>query len=696
MGKEMNDLVQKKKATALANTLNIVTAFVVVSIIGIIIIPMPTFVLDLLLVLNIALAITILVLTLFTHSVLEFLSFPTLLLVTTMIRLGLNISSTRLILSEGDAGAVIETFGSFVAGNNYIVGAVLFVIIVIVQILVVTNGASRVAEVSARFTLDAMPGKQMAIDADLNSGLITEESAKMRRSNLEKEANFYGAMDGASKFVKGDAIAGIIITLINLVGGIAIHSLQGDYSIGEALSHFGQLTIGDGLVSQIPSLLISVASGILVTRTSNEKGFGDTISSELFRTPQVMYIVATLLAIFSLVPGFPFFPFILLATGLVVAGYLVSESQKLNDTKELDNQRRLAKKTESAPVEETASQFQVDRIAVELGYGLIPLASEDQESNLTSQIAAIRKQLSYEMGILLNPIRIRDNLQMSQHDYVIKIKGNQVATGTLYPDKFLVVEPGGIEEEIEGIDAKEPAFGLDALWVNDRNKEIAELNDYTVVDPLTVLVTHVKEVMKNNADELLGRQEVKELLEGLKNEYNVVIEELIPDILQLGDVQKVLQRLLREFVPITDLVTILETLADYGNTTKDHETLTEYVRQALKRTIVKEHIDNEGTLNVLAIHPEVEERVSSSMQKSTQGTIPVLQPQEVTRLFDSITQQSARLSAQGLPFVLLTAPKIRPAMKNLLSFNFPELAVLSLNEIPNNSAIESVGTVTMD
>ncbi|GEK89341.1 flagellar biosynthesis protein FlhA [Alkalibacterium putridalgicola] len=691
----MNNPAVKSKPAALSNYLNIIIAFVVVSIIGIIIIPMPPFILDILLVVNISLSITILVLTLFTHSVLEFLSFPTLLLVTTMIRLGLNISSTRLILSIGDAGSVIETFGSFVAGDNYIVGAVLFIIIVIVQILVVTNGASRVAEVSARFTLDAMPGKQMAIDADLNSGLITEELAKSRRSNLEKEANFYGAMDGASKFVKGDAIAGIIITLINLIGGIAIHSLQGSYTIGKALNHFGQLTIGDGLVSQIPSLLISVASGILVTRTANEKGFGDTIGGELFHTPQVMYIVATLLAIFALVPGFPFFPFILLATGLVVAGYLVGESQKTTAEEEMDSQRQAAMKQESGPVEETASQFQVDRIAVELGYGLIPLASEEQESNLTSQIAAIRKQLSYEMGILLNPIRIRDNLQMSQYDYVIKIKGNQVASGTLYPDKFLVVEPGGIEDEIEGIDAKEPAFGLDALWVNDRNKEIAELNDYTVVDPLTVLVTHVKEMMKTNADELLGRQEVKELLEGLKEDYNVVIEELIPDILQLGDVQKVLQRLLREYVPITDLVTILETLADYGNTTKDHETLTEYVRQSLKRTIVREHIDNQGTLNVLAVHPDVEERVSSSIQKSTQGSIPVLQPQEVNRLFDSITQQSTMLSAQGIPFVLLTAPKIRPAVKNLLSFNFPELAVLSLNEIPNDSVIESVGTVTM-
>jgi flagellar biosynthesis protein FlhA len=692
----MNNPMAAKRKAALANTLNIIIAFVVVSIIGIIIIPMPTFILDFLLVVNISLGITILVLTLFTHSVLDFLSFPTLLLITTMVRLGLNISSTRLILSQGDAGQVIDTFGSFVAGNNYIVGAVLFVIIVVVQIMVVTNGASRVAEVSARFTLDAMPGKQMAIDADLNSGLITEEQAKLRRSNLEKEANFYGAMDGASKFVKGDAIAGIIITLINLVGGIAIHSLQGDYAIGEALAHFGQLTIGDGLVSQIPSLLISVASGILVTRTANEKAFGDTIGGELFHTPQVMYIVGTLMVIFAMVPGFPFFPFILLATGLFVAGYLVSESQKATEQDVAAQNLQAAASREAEPVEESASQFQVDRIAVEIGYGLIPLANEDQDSSMTDQIAAIRKQLSYELGILLNPIRIRDNLQMAQHDYVIKIKGNEVAQGTLYPDKFLVVEPGGMEEEIDGIDAKEPAFGLDALWVTEKNKEIAELHDYTVVDPLTVLVTHVKEVMKQNADELLGRQEVKELLEGLKEHYSVVIDELIPDILQLGDVQKVLQRLLREGVPITDLVTILETLADYGNTTKEHETLTEYVRQALKRTIVKEHMDDRNTLNVLAVHPEVEERLASSIQKSTQGSIPVLQPQEVNQLFDSINQQSAMLTAQGIPFVLLTSPKIRPAMRNLLSFNFPDLTVLSLNEIPNECAIESTGMVSMN
>ncbi|MEC6747132.1 flagellar biosynthesis protein FlhA [Marinilactibacillus sp. XAAS-LB27] len=690
----MNQASTTRK-NGIGNYLNIFIAFVVVSIIGIIMIPMPTFILDLLLVVNISLAITILVLTLFTHSVLDFLSFPTLLLVTTMFRLGLNISSTRLILSEGDAGQVIDTFANFVAGNNYIVGAVLFIIIVLVQVLVVTNGASRVAEVSARFTLDAMPGKQMAIDADLNSGLIDEGQAKTRRTNLEREANFYGAMDGASKFVKGDAIAGIVITIINLIGGILIHSMQGNYTIIEAIEQFGKLTIGDGLVSQIPSLLISVASGILVTRTSNQKGFGDTIGRELFNVPQVMFIVSALMVAFAIIPGFPVFPFLVLSVALGVTGYLVNEGQK-HDAEDLDKQQQMTESEQPVIREEdSVSSFQVDRISIEIGYGLIPLANEDQESNLTNQIAAVRKQLSFEKGILLNPIRIRDNLQMGQNEYVIKIKGNEIASGELYTDRFLVVEPGGADEtfDFEGIPAIEPAFGLDALWVTDKNKELAELHDFTVVDPLTVLITHLKEVIKKNAHELLGRQEVKELLEGIKDQYNVVIDELIPDILQLGDVQKVLQNLLQEDVAITDLVTILETLADYGQTTKDHETLTEYVRQSLRRTVIKPHLDEQGTLNILTVHPETEEILSTSVQKSSAGSIPVLQPQMVTKLFDSINQQHTVLNAQGVPHVLLTAPKIRPAIKNLIAFNFPELSVISLNEVPNDCALETVGMV---
>lgn len=687
-----NALLQKM--TSWTKYLNVVTAFMVVAVIGMIVIPMPAPLLDVLLVMNIALSIIILVLTLFTRSVLEFTSFPTLLLLTTMIRLALSISATRLVLTEGQAGAVIDTFATVVAGNNYIVGAVIFIIIVIVQMMVVTNGSSRVSEVSARFTLDAMPGKQMAIDADLNSGLITEGEAKKRRAELQQETNFYGAMDGASKFVKGDSIAGIIITLITLIGGIVIHSVQGTFTAMEAIEHIGKVTIGAGLVNQIPSLLISIASGILVTRTANDQGLGETLGKELFSTSQVMYVVAAVMGLFAIIPGFPTIPFALIGVLMGVAGYLLSENEKSEAVKQQKRDERTAamQMETKEPEEEKVSSFQVDPIAIEIGYGLIPLADEEKESNLTNHIAAVRKQFSHEMGILLSPVRIRDNLQLEPNAYSIKIKGNEVASGTLYIDKYMVVEPGG-DFEIEGILAKEPAFGLDALWIGEKEREKAELYGYTVVDPLTVLVTHLKEVIRQNAHDLLGRQEVKQLLEGIKESYSVVIDELIPDVLRLGEVQKVLQNLLKENIPINDLVTILETLADYGNATKDTETLTEYVRQALRRTVVQPHLDGEGTLTVVTVHPDVEEQISQSIQKSSQGSIPVLQPQFITELFDSINSHHNQLMAQGVPHVLLTSPKIRPAVKNLISFNFPDLAVLSLNEVPNEINLETAGMI---
>lgn len=674
--------------------INVFMAFFVVSAIAMMIIPLSPILLDLFLVINIALSVMILVLTLFTHSVLEFTSFPTMLLITTMIRLALNISSTRLILTEGNAGQVIETFASVATGNNYVVGAIIFIIIVVVQMLVVTSGSSRVAEVSARFTLDAMPGKQMAIDADLNAGLITEDEAKQKRNDLQRESNFYGAMDGASKFVKGDAIASIVITLINLIGGIIIHSLQGSYTVMEAIEHFGKLSIGDGLVSQIPSLMISVASGILVTRTANEKGLGETVTSELFNTAQVLYIVAVIMAVFAMVPGFPTFVFLFIGILFGTGGYLAQQSEK---EKEVVEARRRIEHAEqmSAPVEapeDSVSSFQVDAIAIEIGYGLISLADEEKESNLTNQIATIRNQTSYEKGIILPAVRIRDNLQLNANAYSIKIKGNEVANGMLYTDKYMVVEPGGIFE-IEGIPTKEPAFGMDALWIDEKNREKAELYDYTVVDPLTVLITHLKEIINQNAHELLGRQEVKNLLEGIKDKYNVVIDELIPDILRLGEVQKVLQNLLKENIPINDLVTILETLADYGNITKDTETLTEYVRQALKRTIVKDYLDTEGKLTVVTVSPNLDEMIGQSIQKSSNGSVPVLQSQVITEIFNSINLQHNQLVQQGIPHVILTSPKIRPAMKNLISFNFPDLAVLSLNEVPNDVDIETGGMI---
>ena len=676
------------------NTINVFMAFFVVATVAMMIIPLSPGLLDLFLIVNMALSIIIMVLSFFTHSVLEFTSFPTMLLITTIIRLALNISATRLILTEGIAGRVIETFAILATGNNYVVGAIIFIIIIVVQMLVVTSGSGRVAEVSARFTLDAMPGKQMAIDSDLNSGLITEPEAKQKRNDLQRESNFYGAMDGASKFVKGDSIASIIITLINLLGGMIIHSVQGNFTIVEAMEHFGRLSIGSGLVSQIPSLMISVASGVLVTRTANEKGLGETVTSELFNTASVLYIVAAMMAIFAIVPGFPTVGFLAIGVLVGATGYVAQQNTEQN---EKDEARRLLMQTEQAAVqerepEESVFAFQVDQIAIEIGYGLISLADENKDSNLTSQITSIRNQVSYEMGIVLPSVRIRDNLQLESNVYSIKIKGNEVARGILYADKYMVIEPGGMFE-IEGIPAKEPAYGMDALWIDEANREKAELYDYTVVDALTVLITHLREVINQNAYELLGRQEVKELLEGIKDKYNVVIDELIPDVLRLGEVQKVLQNLLKEGIPINDLVTILETLADYGNVTKDTEMLTEYVRQALSRTITSQFLDAEGKLTVMTVSPNLDEMIGQSIQKSSNGSVPVLQSNVITEIFNSINAQHNQLVSLGVPHVILTSPKIRPAMKNLISFNFPDIAVLSLNEIPNDVDIETGGMI---
>ena len=683
----------KKTIIRITKYSDIVIAFFVVAIIGVIIIPIPSQILDLLLILNMALSLTILLLTLFTNRVLEFSTFPTLLLITTMFRLALNISSTRLILSEGNAGRVINAFGDFVAANNYIVGAIIFIIIILVQMVVVTSGASRVSEVTARFTLDAMPGKQMAIDADLNSGLIDEDTAKKRRQDLQREAGFYGSMDGASKFVKGDAIAGIIITIINLVGGILLFSVREGMGALEALDVFGKLTIGAGLVSQIPSLLISIASGIIVTRSEDDNSFGKSLEGELFRSGKVILITASMMVLIGIVPGFPTVPFLLMAIILGVVGYLLIENEKSEKEYENSKAETIAQRTNTQEIENRVLTFQVEPISLEIGYGLITLTDENNDNNIISHIMAIRKQCAGELGIILNPIRIRDNLQLNANEYIIKIKGNKIDSGELYLNKYMVIEPGGSDFEFDGIPAKEPAFGLDALWIDEGDKEKADINGYTVVDAVVVLITHLKEIIKSHSHELLGRQEVKSLLEGIKDKYNVVIDELIPDIMTLGEVQKVLQNLLKENVPINDLVTILETLADNGTMIKDTETLTEQVRQALKRTIVKPYISQDGTLSVITIHPDMEEYIGSNIQRSVTGSIPVLKPEAITQIFDNIRIVSDNLLLTGIQFVILASPKIRVALKNLISYTFPQIAVLSLNEIPNNIEIEVLGMV---
>ncbi|MFW8051979.1 flagellar biosynthesis protein FlhA [Vagococcus fluvialis] len=680
------------------NYSDIIVSFVVVSVIGLIIIPLPSSFLDFLIIINITVGINILLITLFTKNVLEFATFPTLLLLTTMFRLGLNIASTRLVLTKGNAGKVIDAFADVVAGNNYVVGAVIFIIITIIQMVVVTNGAGRVSEVSARFTLDAMPGKQMAIDADLSSGLITEDEAKERRKNLQREASFYGAMDGASKFVKGDAIAGIIITLINLVGGILIFSVGQGMELTEALNKFGKLTIGDGLVSQIPSLLISVSSGIIVTRSDDNNTFGSAISKDFFPNPLIAGIVAAVLFIMGLVPGFPLIPFFILGAGFGFIAFKKYQNQDLEDQKlaEQKQEMLLLQKEQELEEDDTVSSFQVEPVSIEIGYTLIPMTDDSLDNSLMKQIINIRKQCAHELGVLLTPIRIRDNLQLGPNDYCIKIKGNEVARGEIYTNKLMVINPENEQLNLEGIEAKEPAFGLDALWIDERDKDVAEIHGATIVEPVTVIATHLKEVIFSNTAELLGRQEVKHLLEGIKDKYNVVIDELIPDILRLGEVQKVLQNLLREQIPINDLVTILETLADFGMMTKDIEVLTEHVRQALKRTISKQYLGTDGVLRVITIHPELEDMIAKNTQKTTSGSIPVLKPEIINQVFDSINSVHQKLTAENVPHVILASPNTRVMFKKLISYNFPNLAVLSLNEVPNEVAIETVGMISLN
>lgn len=680
------------------NYSDVIVSFVVVLIIGLIIIPLPSSFLDFLIIINITVGINILLITLFTKNVLEFATFPTLLLLTTMFRLGLNIASTRLVLTQGNAGKVIDAFADVVAGNNYIVGAVIFVIITIIQIVVVTNGAGRVSEVSARFTLDAMPGKQMAIDADLSSGLISEDEAKERRKNLQREASFYGAMDGASKFVKGDAIAGIIITIINLIGGILIFSVGQGMDVTEALNKFGKLTIGDGLVSQIPSLLISISSGIIVTRSDDNNTFGSAISKDFFPNPLIAGIVAAVLFIMGIVPGFPFFPFFVLGLGFAFIAFKKYQGEGLAEQKLVEEKKELLllQKEQELEEDDTVSSFQVEPISIEIGYALIPMTDDSLDNSLMRQIINIRKQCAHELGVLLTPIRIRDNLQLAPNDYCIKIKGNEVARGEIYPNKLMVINPENEDFQLDGIEAKEPAFGLDALWIDQKDKDIADIHGATIVEPVTVIATHLKEVIFSNTAELLGRQEVKHLLEGIKEKYNVVIDELIPDILRLGEVQKVLQNLLREQIPINDLVTILETLADYGMMTKDIEVLTEHVRQSLKRTIVKQYLGPDGVLRVMTIHPEIEEMISKNVQKTTSGSIPVLKPEIITQIFDSINRTHQLLTAENVQHVILASPNTRVTFKKLISYNFPNLAVVSLNEVPNEVQIETVGMISLN
>lgn len=684
----------------LSDNVEVFVTIGIIMIVLMIIIPLPSWMLDILLAFNLLISLIVLLTTMFTKEILEFSVFPTLLLVTTLFRIGLNISSTRLILGQGEAGKVIEAFGNFVVGGNYIVGFILFIIIVIVQFVVITNGAGRVSEVSARFTLDAMPGKQMSIDADLSAGIITEEEAKDRRRKMQLEADFYGSMDGASKFVKGDAISGIAIVAINLIGGVVIGMLMMDLPAMEALQKFALLTIGDGLVSQIPALLISTSSGILVTRSASEKTLGKELSEQMTTYPKVLLIAGGILGVLGLIPSLPGGVFLSVSAVCIISALAIRKSKK---SKTLQPQGDYSPIDAEADSEISASRepenvltlLNVEPLEIEIGYGLIPLADQSSGGDLLDRITGVRRQCAVEMGIIVQPIRIRDNLQLATNEYAIKVKSTVIAKGEILCNHYLAIDSFGEGIPIDGITTVEPTFGLPAVWIPDSKKEEAEIMGITVVDPTTVLVTHLAEVIKKYAHELLGRQEVKMLIDNIQENYSAVVEELIPNLLTIGEVQKVLQNLLKERVPVRDLVTILESLADNATTTKDIELLTEYARFSLARTICRSLIDENNTIKVSALDMNLEQIIGDSIQKSFQGSYPALDPETTQKIFEAITNNINTVQYNNGQVVLLCSPRIRPALRKLTEIVFPDITILSMNEIPTDVQIETIGMVSI-
>ncbi len=670
----------------LKNT-DIIFAFGVIFILGLMVIPLPAYLLDFFLAINITMAILILIVSLYISSPLDISVFPGLLLVLTIFRLSLNISSTRLILLNGYAGKVIETFGAFVVGGSYVVGFIIFLILVIIQFMVIVKGSGRISEVAARFTLDAMPGKQMAIDADLNSGLITEAEARKRREDIAREAEFFGSMDGASKFVKGDAMAGLIINAINIVGGIIIGVVQNGMSFSDALQNYTILTIGDGLVSQVPALLIATAAGMVVTKNAEGKSLDSQMKIQLLGNPRVLGTVAGAVLLFSIVPGMPTIPFLLLGGGLATATVFVNKNKETL----LEEENVEPEETEETE-EKVEGYLQVDPVEVEIGYGLISLVDESQGGNLFQKISSTRKFVALEYGVLVPPVRVRDNLQLNPNEYIIKIKGNVVTKYEIYTDRFLAMNSGNISEKLSGIPTKDPAFGLEGVWITEAEKDKAELIGYTVVDAVSVLSTHLQETIKKNFDKILTRQAVKQLLENLKEDYPAVIEDISPDTLPLGTIQKVLQSLLKELIPIKDLVQILESLIDYSKVTKNVEVLTEYVRHSLGETIASLYKDENNVIHAVAVGENLEEFITNSLAQHGDATQTLgLTPEMLTKLNNAISEQLDVLRQLGYVPIFITSATIRPYLFRLINSTFPDVVLLSYTELPANIEIEFIG-----
>ncbi|PKN81519.1 MAG: flagellar biosynthesis protein FlhA [Chloroflexi bacterium HGW-Chloroflexi-9] len=674
---------------------DVALAITVLAVIGLMIVPVPPMVLSLLIVANFAASVTIMLIAMYTREVLSFSVFPSLLLLVTLFRLAINIASTRLILLYGDAGSVIDAFGEFVIGGSLIVGIVVFLILLVIQFVVITNGAGRVAEVAARFTLDAMPGKQMSIDADLNAGLISDTEARTRRAKISAEADFYGAMDGASKFVKGDAVAGLIITSINLIGGMTIGIVQQGLAPGEAVSAFSILTVGDGLVSQIPALLVSTATGIIVTRAASEGHLGQDIGGQLFSNPRVMFIVAGILTTFGLVPGLPRSPFFIIAAIMGGAGYLLRQRQRARAV-EVAEAREVEDRDEAQSVDSVVNMLRVDPLEVEVGYGLIPLVDGEHGGNLLHRITIMRRQIATDLGIVVPMIRIRDNLSLPANQYVLKLRGIEIGGGQLLAGQFLAMDSGLATAEIAGTATTEPAFGLPARWIAPADKQQAEFLGYTVVDPPSVLITHVSELIKRHSPELLSRQDVQTLLNHLKEEYPAVVDELVPGILTVGEVQGVLQLLLAEGVSVRDLVTIAETLADLGRQTKEIEALTEGVRTALARQITMQHRAADNRIHAMTLNPRLEQSLAQALTPTDAGMALVVSPELLQRLLTAVAAQLERAAAQGRQPVLLTSSRIRRPLRRLLERSVPALPVIAFAEIAREVEVEAIAQVEVE
>ncbi len=664
-------------------------------IVAMLIIPLPTWLLSVLLIINITLALLVLLTAMNMTEPLQFSVFPSLLLLLTLFRLGLNISTTRAILTHGDAGGVVDTFGSFVVGGNLIVGLVVFLILVIINFIVITKGSERVSEVAARFALDAMPGKQMSIDADLNAGMISEQQARERRENVSREADFYGAMDGASKFVKGDAIAGIIIVLINLIFGIIIGVLQQGMTLADAASHFSQLTVGDGIVSQVPALIISTATGIVVTRSTSNGSLGEEVTAQLLNFPKMLYVTGATILLLGLFTPINDILTIPIAGLLFIGGYRFTHLPETGKEPIEDMEEQEVSDELKSP-ESVVNLLSMDPIEFEFGYGLIPLVDTNQGGDLLDRIVMIRRQLAIELGMVIPVVRIRDNIQLQPNEYRLKIRGNVMAKGELLLDHYLAMSPGTDDDMIVGIDTIEPSFGLPAKWITEDMKEEAEILGYTVVDPPSVVSTHITEIIKTNAYDLLGRQETKQLIDHLKEQYPILVEEVTPNPLSIGEVQKVLAKLLKENISIRNLPVIFETLADFGKVTSDSDVLSEYVRQALARQITNQYLQSNESLKVVTLSGKVEKNIADGVQQTEHGNYLAIDPIVSQNILESIAKQVEQVSIMEQTPIILCSPAVRMYVRQLTERYFPQIPILSYNELETNVEVQSVGVVNIE